>query len=95
MKTDLPHAPRLTDKEKAVIQWAFNMAHSIVAGDYKLPKPMCYAINNLQDAVHDLAKERGVSIEDGCSKEYLGFHKGYWEGVEDKLKERAGCNGRY
>ena len=90
MKTDLPHAPRLTDKEKAVIQWAFNMAHSIVAGDYKLPKPMCYAMNNLQDAVHDLANERGVSIKDGCSKEYLGFHDGYWSALEESLKGKAG-----
>ena len=90
MKTNLPHAPRLTDKEVAVIQWAFNMAHSIVAGDYKLPKPMCYAMNNLQDAVHDLANERGVSIKDGCSKEYLGFHDGYWSALEEKLKGKAG-----
>ena len=89
MKTNLPYAPRLTDKEKAVIQWAFNLAHSIVAGDYKLPKPMCYAINNLQDAVHDLAKERGMSIKDGCSKEYLGFHDGYWSALEENLKGRA------
>lgn len=95
MKTNLPAPPRLTKNEQNVLTWAFNLAHSIVAGDYNLPKPMCYAINNLQDAVQDLAKERSVSIEDGCSKEYLGFHKGYWEGVEDKLKERAGCNGRY
>lgn len=89
MKTNLPHAPRLTDKEKAVIEWAFNLAHSIVAGDYKLPKPMNYAINNLQDAVHDLAKERGMSIKDGCSKEYLGFHEGYWSALEENLKGKA------
>ena len=95
MKTNLPAPPRLTQNEQNVLTWAFNLAHSIMAGDYKLPKPMCYAINNLQDAVHDLAEARGVSIEDGCSKEYLGFHKGYWEAVEDKLKEKAGCNGRY
>ena len=86
MSSHLPSAPRLSDNEKNVITWAFNVAHSIVAGDYKLPKPMCYAINNLQDAVHDLAKERGVSIKDGCSKDYLGFNEGYWKGVEEHLK---------
>ena len=95
MKTNLPAPPRLTENEQNVLTWAFNLAHSIVAGDYKLPKPMCYAINNLQDAVHDLAKERGVSIEDGCSKEYLGFHKGYWAAVGEKLTGKAGCNGSY
>lgn len=94
MKSNLPTPPRLTDNEKKVIQWAFNLTHSIVAGDYKLPRPMCYAINNLQDAVHDLAQDRGISIKDGCSDEYLGFHDGYWKGVEDKLKG-ADCNGKY
>ena len=86
MKSNLPHAPRLTDKEEAVIQWAFNLAHSIVAGDYHLPKPMNYALNNLQDAVFDLAKERGVSIKGGCSSEYLGFSEGYRQAVEEQLK---------
>ena len=90
MKMGLPHVERLTNEEKKVIEWAFNLAHSVVAGDYKLPKPMNYAINNLQDAVNELAEKRGITIEDGCSQEYLGFHKGYWEGVEDKLKERQG-----
>ena len=90
MKTNLPAPPRLTENEQNVLTWAFNLAHSIVAGDYNLPKPMCYAINNLQDAVHDLANERGVSIKDGCSKEYLGFHDGYWSALEEKLKGKAG-----
>lgn len=86
MKTNLPTPPRLTKNEQNVLTWAFNLAHSIVAGDYKLPKPMCYAINNLQDAVHDLAQERGISIKDGCTKEYLAFHEGYWAAVDEKLK---------
>ena len=86
MKTNLPHAPRLTDKEKAVIEWAFNLAHSIVAGDYKLPKPMNYAINNLQDAVFDLAKERGVSVESGCTKEYLDFYSEYQESIDEMIR---------
>ena len=78
----------MTDKEREVIQWAFNFAHSIVAGDYHLPKPMNYTMNNLQDAVHGLANERGISIEDGCTDGYLSFHKEYWDGVETKLRER-------
>ena len=88
MKTNLPTLPRLTENEQNVLTWAFNLVHSTVAGDYKLPKPMCYAINMLQDAVHDLAKERGVSIKDLCSKEYLAFNEGYWAAVEEKFTER-------
>ena len=86
MKSKLPNVERLTENEKNVIDWAFNFTHSIVAGDYHLPKPMCYAMNNLQDAVWELAKDRHVSITDGCSKEYLGFYDGYWKGVEEQLK---------
>ena len=88
MKTNLPTPPRLTENERNVLAWAFNLVHSTVAGGYKLPQPMCYAINMLQDAVHDLAKERGVSIKDLCSKEYLAFNEGYWAAVEEKFTER-------
>ena len=88
MKTNLPKAERLTENEKNVIEWAFNFAHSIVAGDYHLPSPMNYTMNNLQDAVFQLAQERDISIADGCTEEYKGFHKGYWDGVEEKLKGR-------
>ena len=87
MDTGLPTPPKpLTNNEQNVITWAFNLVHSIVAGDYHLPKSMCYAMNNLQDAVWELAKDRHVSIEDGCSKEYLAFHDGYWKGVEEQIK---------
>ena len=89
MKTNLPNAERLTESERDVITWAFNFAHSIVAGDYHLPSPMNYTMNNLQDAVFRLAQERGISIEDGCTSEYLGFHKGYWDGVEERLRKQA------
>ena len=89
MKSNLPTPKRLTDNEQKVIEWAFNFAHSIVAGDYHLPKPMNYTMNNLQDAVFRLAQERGISIEAGCTKEYLGFHKGYWDGVEERLRKQA------
>lgn len=86
MKSNLPTANRLTENEKNVITWAFNLVHSVVAGDYHLPKPMTYTINNLQDAVWELAKDRHVSITDGCSKDYLGFNEGYWKGVEEQIK---------
>ena len=90
MKSNLPTPKRLTDNEQKVIEWAFNFAHSIVAGDYHLPKPMNYTTNNLQDAVWDLANERGISIEDGCSKEYLGVYNGYMDGVLDNIRKRVG-----
>lgn len=90
MKTNLPTPKRLTENEQKVIEWAFNFTHSIVAGDYHLPKPMNYTMNNLQDAVWDLANDRGISIEDGCSKEYLGVYNGYMEGVLDNIRKRVG-----
>ena len=85
METKLPACPRLTKNEKNVIEWAFNITHSIVAGDYHLPSPMNYAINNLQDAVHNLAHERGITIKEGCTEDYLGYSKGYWSGIEERI----------
>lgn len=76
----------MTDKEREVIEQAFNLAHSIVAGDYKLPRPMCVAINSLQDAVHELATERNCSVADGCSKVFLDIESEYWKELEEKLK---------
>ena len=87
MKTNLPKHPRLTEEEDKVIKWAFNFAHSIVAGDYHLPQPMNYTMNNLQDAVWNLAQSRGMSIVDGCTKEYLGFQEGYQKGIDERLRE--------
>lgn len=75
----------MTDKEKDVITWAFNLAKSVTAGDYGLPRPMNMAINGLQDAVHALASERGIYIPDGCSKEFLEKEKAYWDGVKAQL----------
>ena len=89
MKTNLPKAERLTEKERNVIEWAFNFAHSIVAGDYHLPGPMNYTMNNLQDAVYALVGERGMTVEDGCSTDYLAFNRGYWDGVKEKLGKQA------
>ena len=86
MRTNIPTQPRLTENEQNVLTWAFNLTHSIVAGDYKLPKPMCYALNRLQDVVYDLADERGISIKEGCSKDYLSFHDGYWSALDENLK---------
>ena len=89
MNSNLPIPKRLTKNEEKVIEWAFNFAHSIVAGDYHLPSPMNYTMNNLQDAVFQLAQERGISVEDGCTEEYKGFHRGYWDGVKEKLRKQA------
>jgi len=75
----------MTDKEKDVITWAFNLTRSITAGDYGLPRPMNMAINGLQDAVHALASERDISISDWCSKEFLEKEKAYWDGVKAQL----------
>jgi len=85
MKSGLKTADRLTDSEKEVIEWAFNFAYSVVAGDYHMPKPMCYAANNLQDAVFALAQERGTSIKDGCSSMFLGYCEGHDEALKEKL----------
>jgi hypothetical protein len=76
----------MTKNEENVIQWAFNLTMSIVAGDYHLPKPMNVAINNLQDAVWDLAKERGISVEDGCTAEFGKFKDEFWKDLKEKLK---------
>lgn len=80
----------MTEAEENVIQWACNLAEAIVAGDYKLPAPMCRAINELQDAVHDMAWERGwKTIKDGCSQEFLEYSAKYWSDLEAKLKKGA------
>lgn len=77
----------MTKNEENVIQLACNLAEAVVAGDYHLPRPMCSAINSLQDAVWDLANERGwISPKEGCSKEFLAESAEYWREVEDKLK---------
>ena len=85
----LPNTERLTEKEKNVIEWAFNFVHSIVAGDYHLPQPMNYTMNNLQDAVYALVGERRMTIEDGCSTDYLAFNRGYWDDVKERLEKDA------
>ncbi len=75
----------LTDCEQKVIQCAFDMSHSILAGDYHLPRPMICALNNLQDAVHELANERKMSIVDGCSKDFLQQKEDYLAEVHLKM----------
>jgi len=79
----------LTDCEKKVIQWAFNVTHSITVGDYRLPRPMICALNNLQDAVHELANERKISIMDGCSKDFLQQKEDYLADAHMKLINTA------
>ena len=89
MKSNLPLPKRLTETEENVIAWAFNLAKSIVAGDYHLPMPMNYAINHLQDAVHELARKRGITVEEGCTEEFLGYEQGYWDSVEKRLSAQG------
>jgi hypothetical protein len=79
----------MTDKEKEVITWAFNLAHAVTAGESNLPKPMIYAINRLQDAVYELAKERNEHLAVGCSTEFLEFECKYWDGVRARLSGKA------
>ena len=81
-------AKHLVEAEKKVMECAFNVVHSIVAGDYHLPQPMNYSLNQLQDAVHELASLKKMKVRDGCSHEYLDFHKKYWDNVELNLERR-------
>ena len=76
---------RLTKAEEKVIQWAFNVADSIVAGNYNIPQPMIFAINRLQDAAWDVAKERGSTPRDLASEEYRKVADEYWGGVYERL----------
>ena len=80
----------MTKAEENVVQWACQLAEAIVGGTYHLPRPMNIAINSLQDAAWDLAKERSwQSPKDGCSAEFLEEEKKYWQEVEDKLRRKA------
>ena len=80
----------MTKAEENVVQWACQLAEAVVGGTYHLPRPMNIAINSLQDAAWDLAKERGwQSPKDGCSAEFLEEEKKYWQEVEDKLRGKA------
>lgn len=89
MKTNLPMTTRLTEREQNVLTWAFNLAHSIVAGDYNLPKPMNFAINGLQDALWELVEERGMDdLNSGCSPDFLKLNDEYWNIVREKLGGR-------
>lgn len=81
-------AEHLSEAEKWVMECAFNVVHSIVAGDYHLPPPMNYSLNQLQDAVHELASLKEMKVKDGCSHEYLDFHKKYWANVDLDFRRR-------
>ena len=81
-------AEHLAEAEKKVMECAFNVVHSIVAGDYHLPQPMNYSLNQLQDAVHELASLKEMKVKDGCDREYLDFHKKYWANVDLDFKRR-------
>ena len=78
----------MTKAEEDVIQWACNLAEAVVAGDYRLPRPMNIAINGLQDAVSVLADERGWrTTSEGCGEMFLARKKEYWDEVEAKLRK--------
>ena len=83
----------MTKSEEEVIQWAFNLADSIVAGVSNIPTPMVYAINKLQDAAWDVAKERGTTPSKLVSAEYKKVHDDYWADVERKIRELGRKNG--
>ena len=83
----------MTKSEENVIQWAFNLADSIVAGVSSIPTPMVYAINKLQDAAWDVAMERGTTPSKLVSEEYKEVHDEYWADVERKVQELGGKNG--
>lgn len=89
MKSSLKKASRLTDAEEDVIRWAFNLAYSTVAGDWRLPMPMWCAVNSMQDAVHELARERKMSLKAGCSEEFLGYYDKHYADLEKKIREHA------
>lgn len=85
----------MTEKEENVIKWAFNLATSVVAGDYNLPRPMNIAINGLQDAVWELSREMGLeNVRAGCSKEFLRKEDEYWDEVREMLRKEAENDGR-
>ena len=75
----------MTKEEEKVIQEAFNLTDAIVAGDYDMPGPMTLAINLLQDAVHELAMKRKISVKDGCSQDFLETKAKWIKDVQEKL----------
>lgn len=75
----------MTDKEKNVIQWAFNLTEAIVAGDYRLPRTVNVAINKLQDAAWELAGERGSTPEKLCSRDFRKELTEYRSSMEKRL----------
>lgn len=76
----------MTKAEEELVQWAFNLTDAIVAGDYKIPRPMIWALNHLQDAAWTVAKERDSTPAGLASEEYLKVKRDYWAEVERKLQ---------
>lgn len=79
----------MTKAEENVIQKAFNMTDAIVAGSYDIPKPMVYALNQLQDSVYDLLNERDAKLKDCISSDFKEFSDKYWKKVDDRLCGRS------
>lgn len=68
-----------------IIQCSMDLTDSIVAGDYNIPKPMCFTINKLQDAVYAYANVNGINIEDNLSEDYKKFKDEYNKLRDEKL----------
>ena len=43
-----------------IVQCSIDLTDSIVAGDFNIPKPMCFTINKLQDAVYAYINKKGI-----------------------------------
>ena len=70
-----------------IIQCSIDLTDSIVAGDFNIPKPMCFTINKLQDAVYAYINKKGISIKDNLSDDYKKFRDEYRIERDKFLKE--------
>lgn len=73
--------------KQMVIQRAFDVTDSIIAGDWNIPKPMVLALNLLFDAVSDYAREANINVASSVSFDYKEFRDLYWEDLKNKLRD--------
>lgn len=78
----------MTDKNDDVFTWACNLTDAIVAGDYKLPKEMTFAMNMLQDAVYDELNRKHLRLKDCVSKDFSTFKDKARKEREDAIRDR-------
>lgn len=67
--------------KQMIVQRAFDVTDSIVSGEYNIPKPMILAINLLQDAVHEYAREANINVASNVSSDYREFRDSYWKKI--------------